>query len=98
MNWPKGYLVNHHRSNGIKDQLKRAEECLSEDRVQEDGLQRRRKIGVYPIHPQRFVMSQMILSKAGRVWQPDREIYKNGEQPIVEWCSEGEIMTDFVDG
>ena len=43
-------------------------------------------------------MSQMILSKPGRIWNSDGEVCEDGEQSIEDACSESKVMTDFMNG
>merc|ERR1711939_887993 len=66
MDRAKRYLVHHHGPDCVENQLERAEEGLSQHRVQEEGFKCRGQIGIDAIDAQRFVVSQMVLSETSR--------------------------------
>lgn len=52
----EGELVDHHWTNGIKEDLKGAEECLPEDRIEEERFECRGKVCIYPVDAEGFMM------------------------------------------
>ena len=53
-------LVDHHWTERVEEDLKGAKKGLAQNRVEEKGLQRCRKVGVEAINAQGFMVSQMI--------------------------------------
>jgi hypothetical protein len=49
-------LIDEHGTQGIEEDLERAEECFAEDGVEEDGLERGGQVRVETIDAKRFVV------------------------------------------
>jgi hypothetical protein len=50
MNLSERDFVNEHRPESVKENLKGAEEGFSSERIEEDSLQSRRKVGIETIN------------------------------------------------
>lgn len=66
MDLRQGYLIDHHGTDGIEEDLESAKERLAKDGVEEEGFESSRQISVYPIDAERFVMSEVIRLAKGK--------------------------------
>ena len=48
--------VDGHGTNGVEENLKRAEEGLAENRVEHEGFEGGRQVGVEAVHAERLVV------------------------------------------
>lgn len=56
----QGYPIDHHGANSIEQDLESAKERLPQHRVQENCLERGRKVGINAIYTEGFMMGEVI--------------------------------------
>lgn len=56
----EGRAVDEHRSDRVEEDLERAEECLAQDRVEEERFHGGGKVGVKARHAERLVVGEMV--------------------------------------
>ena len=53
-------LEDHHGTESVEEDLESCEECLSENRIQEDGFKTSWKIGVESLNSESLVVNEMV--------------------------------------
>lgn len=93
----EGDLEDTHGPDGIEEDLEGAEECLAQDGVQDHSFEGGGKVGIQPVHSQALVVRQVVGPEARAVRQPDGQVGEDGEQPVCQRGSEGQVVADFMD-
>lgn len=84
--------VDEHGSQGVEEDLEGREESLAGDRVEEDGFKGGGQICVETINTQRLVVCQVVGPERGAVRDANWQVRKDGEDPVCQWRSEGQIV------
>ena len=60
VNLGKGHAVDSHGTDGVEEDLEGAKEGLAEDRIEQEGLERGRQVGVKAIDAEALVVGKMV--------------------------------------
>lgn len=90
--------VDGHRSQSVEEDLESAEEGLSENRIQNEGLEGSGKIGIKAIDTEGLVVGKVVWSERSAVRNANGKVGKDSDQTVETGASESQVMGDLVDG
>jgi hypothetical protein len=79
---PEGHSVYVDSSSRVKEDLKRAEEDLTEQKKREDGFQRGRNIRDKPLYSKRLVMGRMMCLGGSPTWNASGKACKDSKDSL----------------